>query len=281
LIIAGLPSSIAWIRRFSQKHIKLNSIPLKRQTLNRIRTPILTITLVACVLFTPLFALPNVAFTQAGYFQVMNSSEYEAIEWVKANTPVSSVFVADASFGWWLSGFAQRPTLSAVSPQYLLLKREVAPAQAASNLLSAHYLIDNGLIQIKQDGAYANGSTHTILGIFNDAPIHPQIFSINDTQINFLYREKGFPIQSSLAMLNETRTTIQANTDQASFTVSHENSLIKVIEEIKISKGLRFAQISFTFNNKTNGVNFDWLHIRLQPSWIFLSTGNSLNNQAQ
>jgi len=70
--------------------------------------------LVLLILFTPLFALPNVGASQANFFQVMNPSLYQAIQWVHANTPEGSVCVADAEFGWWLSGFAQRPTLSAV-----------------------------------------------------------------------------------------------------------------------------------------------------------------------
>ena len=36
------------------------------------------------------------------------------MQWLKQNTPENSVLVADALYGWWLGGFAQRPTLSAV-----------------------------------------------------------------------------------------------------------------------------------------------------------------------
>ena len=92
------------------------------------------------VLFTPLFSLPNDGVAQANYFQVMNPTEYQAIQWVKANTPVGSVCVADAEFGWWLSGFAQRPTLSAVDPQYLILQHEIGQATVATDLLTADYI---------------------------------------------------------------------------------------------------------------------------------------------
>ena len=162
--------------------------------------------MVVVVLFTPLFALPNVGVAQANFFQVMNPSEYQAIQWVKTNTPAGSVCVADAEFGWWLSGFAQRPTLSAVDPQYLILQHEVAPATVATNLLTADYLMDNGLIQIKQHGAYANGNTHEILAILNDSYLHPTVFSINDTQISILYRDNGAPQQLSLAGFTQTST---------------------------------------------------------------------------
>ena len=232
--------------------------------------------MVFAVLFTPLFALPNVAITQTNYFQVMNPSGYQAIQWVKANTPSGSVCVADAEFGWWLGGFAQRPTLSAVSQQYLLLNREVAPAEVAANLLSADYLIDNGLIQIKQDGAYANGSSHEISGIFHDSYIHSPIFTVNDSQINLIYRENGAPVQFSLSGLNQTSTKVVTSQDKASFEISRENELFKLTEEITIFRGVSFAQISFIFENKTDGINFDWLQLPFKSNGIPMQYDNSV-----
>ena len=129
--------------------------------------PVLTLVLIIGCLLTPLFALPNVGITQANFFQVMNPTKYEAIQWIQTNTPKDSVIVADASMGWWTSGFAQRTTLSAVDPQYLILQREFEPASVASNLLKADYLVGNGLLEIQQAGAYANGSTHDIYAVLN------------------------------------------------------------------------------------------------------------------
>ena len=81
----------------------------------------------------PIFMTPsqNVGETIQSFYQVMNNPGWEAIQWAKLNTPINSVFVSDALYGWWLGGFAQRPTLSAVDPQYLTSAREVAPAKIA------------------------------------------------------------------------------------------------------------------------------------------------------
>ena len=146
--------------------------------------PVLITAIVIFCLLTPLFALPYVGETQANFFQVMNQPKYEAIQWIQNNTPENAVIVADASMGWWTSGFAKRATLSAVEPQYLILQREFAPALAASNLLKADYIADNGLLRIQQTGAYANGSSHDIYAILNDSIIEPLVFSINDTQVS-------------------------------------------------------------------------------------------------
>ena len=206
----------------------------------------------------------------------MNPSEYQAIQWAKTNTPPGSVFVTDAEFGWWLSGFAQRPTLSAVDPQYLILKHEIAPAAVARNLLTADYMMDNGLIQIQQHGAYANGSTHEILAIINGSYYHPTVFSINDTQISILYRDNGEPKQLSLAGFTQTSTSIKNNKDNASFIITRHSQLFNITEEITIFKGESFAEVSLIMQGKSGAANFDWLQLPFQSRGFPVQYANSI-----
>ena len=107
-----------------------------------------------CVFAFPIFMTPWQGTTDQSFYQVMDNPGYQAIQWAKQNTPPGSVFVSDALYGWWLGGFAQRPTLSAVDPQYLTLARELPYAKNASYLLDTDYLIDNSLIQVREDGGY-------------------------------------------------------------------------------------------------------------------------------
>ena len=201
-----------------------------------------------------MFALPynpvsTNGFDQANYFQVMNPTKYQAIQWIKSNTPTDSVIVSDAELGWWISGFAQRPTLSAVDPQYLILQREFQPALVASNLLEADYSVDNGLLQIQQAGAYANGSTHDIYAVLNSSVIKPLVFSLNDTQISLLYRDDGVPQETKLGAFTNSNTQVANDIDSTSFIVSRENDRFKVTEEITIYQGVRFAKVTFVFQN--------------------------------
>ena len=146
--------------------------------------------------------------------------------------------MADAQFGWWLSGFAQRPTLSAVDPQYLILQHEIGPATVANDLLTADYIVNNGLIEIQQTGAYSNDNTHEILAVLNSSYVHPPIFMLNDTQISLLYRQNGSPQQLSLADFTQTSTTVESNANNASFIVTRQNELLKITEEITVFKGV-------------------------------------------
>ena len=271
IIIANTPGAVSRVVCFLRNSRKWNltyKLPVSSKT-------VLLSGLVLLTLFTPLFALPNVGASQANFFQVMNPSEYEAIQWIHANTPENSVCVADAEFGWWISGFAQRPTLSAVNPQYLILQHEFDPAQVASNLLTADYLVDNGLLQVEQVDAFANGSSHDIYAILNSSYIHPLVFSLNDTQTSLLYRNNGSPQQTNMGALATSSTHVTNNGDNASFIITRENHVFNLIEEITLFKGTRFAEISFTLQNKAS-VNFDWLQLPFQSRGFPVQYGNSI-----
>ena len=277
LIIANSPKALSraahFLRNSSKLKIKVKpafNLPKKAST------AVLLSFLVVLVLFSPLCALPNVGVSQANFFQVINPSEYQAIQWIKTNTPVGSVCVADANFGWWLSGFAQRPTLSAINPQYLILQHEVEPARVATNLLAAHYLVDNGLIQIEQAGAHVNENTHEIYAISNSSYLHPLVFLINDPQISVLYRENAVAKQLCLTEFSQTNTRVENNLDNASFIVTRENQLLKVTEEIIIFRGASFAEVSFTLQNKAGNVNFDWLQLPFKSRGFPLQHANSI-----
>jgi hypothetical protein len=235
----------------------------------------LAATLVVLCLFTPLFALPNVGVAQTNYFQVMNPTEYEAIKWIQANTPPNSVCVADANFGWWLSGFAQRPTLSAVDPQFLILKREFEPAQVASNLLRADYLVENGILRIEQAGPYASGSAHDIYAELSDSVYKPLVFSINDTQVSMLYRDGGTPKEMALGSFTDSNTQVANDSNSMSFIVSREKSNLRVTEEITLFRGLRFAEVTFVFQN-VGSVQYDWLRVPFQARGELIQYANSV-----
>ncbi len=61
----------------------------------------------------------NVGTVFQNFYQTMDSPNWEAAVGLNRIQLKDAVFVADAWYGWWFGGFAQRPTLSAVEPAYL------------------------------------------------------------------------------------------------------------------------------------------------------------------
>ena len=112
-------------------------------------------------------------------------------------------------------------------------------------------MVDNGLIEIQQKGAYSNDNTHEVLAVLNSSYVHPPVFMLNDTQISLLYRQNGSPEQLSLAGFNQTSTMVENDVNDASFVVTRENQLMKITEEITVYKGVNFAQITFVFQSNS------------------------------
>ncbi len=104
-------------------------------TFKTLYTSFIVVIVLICLFAFPIFITPWQGTTDQIFYQVMDNPGYQAIQWAKENTPPSSIFVSDALYGWWFGGFAQRPTLSAVDPQYLTLAREFDPATFAKNVL--------------------------------------------------------------------------------------------------------------------------------------------------
>ncbi len=139
----------------------------------------------------PVFLTPMEGLRIQSFYQVMNNPGWDAIQWIKQNTSSNSVFVSDALYGWWLSGFAQRPTLSAVDPQYLTSAREVNPAKNASYLLDTDYLVDNNLIQVREDGGYLARHNPEILADLNWTYFPYSFFNFDSSQSEIKYEVNG------------------------------------------------------------------------------------------
>ena len=162
----ALTSQVQKVKKSTNKNVEWLSAHLTHRVIYGV---FILFFLVFSFVVIPIFMGPsqNVGQTIQSFYQVMDNPGWEAIQWAKQNTPPNSVFVSDALYGWWFGGFAQRPTLSAVDPQYLTSAREVAPAKNATYLLDTDYLVDNNLVQVREDGGYLTRHNPEILADLN------------------------------------------------------------------------------------------------------------------
>src|SRR3989337_1327732 len=160
----------------------------QRLTSKNVYSVFVVVSLLIGFLAVPIFVTPFQGVKVQSFYQVMTEPGYEAIRWARENTPANSVFVSDAFYGWWFSGFAQRPTLSAVDPQYLTLSREFEPAKIAKSLLDTDYSIDNGLIQVREDGGYIGRHNPMFLAKLNWTYFPYPFFHFSNAEITVLSR---------------------------------------------------------------------------------------------
>jgi hypothetical protein len=216
--------------------------------------------------FLPIFMTPsqNVGEAIQNFYQFMDKPGWESIQWIKQNTPSNSVFVADAHYGWWLGGFAQRPTLSAVDPQYLSNSRELSPAKNASYLLDTDFLVDNNLIQVREDGGYIARHNPEILADLNWTYFPYSFFNFDSSQTEIKYDVKGSLQSVYLADLEVKDMRMVNGDDYETIIISRGNGFFNFTQFTTVYKGLRFVNLTSTMDSAVPGVSFDWVNIDVQ-----------------
>jgi hypothetical protein len=238
---------------------KTNSRRLPRLSRKNIYSGFVLGFLLFSFLFVPMFLTPSQGVTIQSFYQTMNDPRYEAIQWARQNTAVGSVFVSDAYYGWWFSGFAERPTLSAVDPQYLTLAREFEPAKVAKSLLDTDYMIDNGLIQVREDGGYIGRHNPMFLAKLNWTYFPYSFLNFNNSKTKIQY-QIGDSLQFLyLDQLPVREMRMENDTEHATIVVEKGNSFLNYTQLTTVYKGVRFVNMSITVESTVEGVSLDWV----------------------
>jgi hypothetical protein len=224
----------------------------------------------------PIFAAPWQGVTIQSFYQVMDNPGYQAIQWAEQNTAPSSVFVSDALYGWWLGGFAERPTLSAVPSQFLTVDSELAPATVAANLLDTDYVIDNGYIQVREDGGYIGRHNPEFLADVNWTPFPVSFFQFNDSEITLLSQNAGSVQSTDITQIPVTNMKlVGAQGDSPSIVVNKANSDFSYSEILTVSKGVTFANMTIVVQSNSQSVSLDWINFILNSQGEFLQPTNN------
>lgn len=224
----------------------------------------------------PIFLTPFRGRTIQSFYQVMNDPGYETISWAKENTRNDSVFVSDAHYGWWLSGFAQRPTLSAVDPQFLTLEREFEPAQVANNLLDTNYVVDNGLIQVREDGGYIGRHNPMFLAKLNWTYFPYPFFHFNNAENTILVKiDKRYEL-FDLMQLETTEMQIQNSSNQVSVQIKKSNDYLNYTQNITVYSGVRFVDLSIILESDLLNVSIINANYLLHTKGELLEIENSV-----
>ena len=225
-----------------------------------------TLLLFGVVFGIPHFSMmPSEGFEMRDQLQVMDKSGYEAMQWIENNTSADSVFVADALYGWWLGG-AQRPTVSAVDPIFLTNAREFQPALLATQLLDTNYLIDNSLIQIREDTYGANRNPEFLVKQTNK--YYPTAFlSFNHNQTTFSYYYTTNNNQQTIIELSEfaiKEMTLKTNDTTATLTTIRGNEWVNFTQTLTVYQGIQFVNIKQTLSSNNPAVGFTNIELLAQ-----------------
>ncbi|MCW4010190.1 MAG: hypothetical protein NWF05_06170 [Candidatus Bathyarchaeota archaeon] len=216
------------------------------------------------------FAAPAEGIGIQTFYQVMNNPRYEAIQWAQNNTSADAVFVTDAYYGWWFSGFAQRKTFSGSDPQFLILSREFAPAENAKNLLDTDFMIDNGLIQVREDGGYSARHNPLFLTRIDNAYKTYDLFHFNSSDNTITCSQAGRRQTFRLSELTVENMHMENSSDHATITVTSGNHLFNLTETLTVYQGTRFAKMTYTLTSDLTDIHFDNASFLIHTKWAKL-----------
>jgi len=251
IISAGL----LYISRYTSIAIKKCS----RIRWNRIKK-VLPVIVFTAIIFSFIIAslwsiFPDEAMKRANFYTTIQQPEATALEWIKNMTPENSVLVADHLYGWWLSGIAERTTLSAAGLEFLIYSHELEVAKSAQLLLDTDYYIDNGLIQVRDDGPYLSrhnpefsietwsGESYALLNFQDNKTLFYYYGTDN-------YGQRVYE-NTTLADLEIVEIPVISKDEKmANLTTTYENELFTVKKTVTVQRGVRFAEISYDIEVK-------------------------------
>ncbi|MDR0318737.1 MAG: hypothetical protein LBI09_01730 [Nitrososphaerota archaeon] len=227
--------------------------------------------LLICFFFIPIFMTPRQSLVPQNFYQMMSDPLYQAMDWAKTNTPANATFVTTAYYGWWFAGFAQRPTWSAVEPQFISLAREFPIAQVATNLLDTDYLFGSSYelsdetmyIQVKEDGGYTARHNPQILTSLNWTYLPYAFFNFNSGQTKILYEVNGVPHSVSLAMLPVKNMYMENDTQHTTVSIIKGNEYFTCTQLTTVNQGSKFVNITLILESIAENVSLSWLQSTL------------------
>jgi len=221
---------------------------------NRIKK-VLPVIVFTAILFSFIIAslwsiFPNEAMERANFYTTIQKPEATALEWIQNRTPESSVLVADHLYGWWLSGVGKRTTLSAAGLEFLLYSHELEVAKSAQLLLDTDYYIDNGLIQVREDGSYlSRHNPEFSIETWSGKPFALLYFQNNETTLEY---SQG---NITLSDMEITENSILQYENSTALTMTFENDFFTVKKTLTVQQGVRFAELSYEIETKNVQIN--------------------------
>jgi hypothetical protein len=262
-----ISASLLYIIRITTAIIK--GIPkVSTRQIRKIILPIFAASFFIFIILSPWSIYPGEAIKRVDFYTTIKRPEATALTWVQNNTPESSVLAADHLYGWWLSGVGERPTLSAAGLEFLLYQHEIEVAKSAQLLLDTDFYIDNGLIQVRDDGTQISRHNPEFSIETTTEKSYP-LFTIQDHLIAFWYaieENVTYPIPTLADMNAVEPPLLVKDENSANLTMTLEDDLFVVKKTLTVRRGIRFAELSYNIEVKDPKTN-------LYNIWFPILTG--------
>jgi hypothetical protein len=187
---------------------------------------------------------------------------YDALRWIRDNTPAQAVLVADETMGRWIEGLSQRRVLLELSPYQVFMTGELERYQAASLLLSDNMELRNEYLFIADGAPYS--PLRTPWFAVSDGPGYVNVVYIIDSAIETTFSYGGGSWIESPYMANVTDAGVQEGPTSASLSITYQSRSLRMTRVISLSEGSKEVQLEY-YVEPTMDARLDQTRL---PIWI-------------
>jgi len=131
-----------------------------------------------------------------------------------------------------------------------LYSHELEVAKSAQLLLDTDYYIDNGLIQVREDGSYlSRHNPEFSIETWSGKPFALLYFQNNETTLEY---SQG---NITLSDMEITENSILQYENSTALTMTFENDFFTVKKTLTVQQGVRFAELSYEIETKNVQIN--------------------------
>jgi len=218
--------------------------------------------------FVPFFLNPQSGFETAAYYRVVYPQEFNSIEWIKDKTSPNDFFISNHGYGWWISGFGQRPTFTSTDPQFLTVSCEFYASYVARTLLKTNFVLNNGLIEIAEDGGYVDRYNPMVsVNCTKFSEPYP-IFHFNESDIIIFNEVNGSSEMVVATTIPLKRLDLEENHDNACITIIRENAQLRMSRRVEITENTRYAVFFICIESLSSNISLQRVRVLLRAQGI-------------
>jgi hypothetical protein len=143
-----------------------------------------------------------------------------------------------------------------VDPQFLALNREVDNATFATNLLDTDYLVDNGYLQVREDGGYLGRHNPEFLAKIRNEYYPFPFFNFDNNATKIVFQKGTQTMIVHVSDLPVVEMHLEQTANSESIVVTHGNSLFSYTQKVTLYAGSVLADVTETFMAHSADVAF-------------------------
>ena len=195
----------------------------------------------------------------ADWYLVVGDDVREGLEWIKQNTPKSSVIATSGpsrygpeqlvgcTWGWWIEGYAQRKSFCTADPQALAWSSQVQRTLEANKAFAGPISLENGWLRVGDYWPYGSRGNPIISGDFGHG--YEALLYFNDARVTVTWSpDGGGPVRiDSLYLLTSRSTSHVVIPSHVRLEFGAQGNGITINRTVELASGSGTVWVNYSF----------------------------------